>query len=258
MNRCPRTWFSTELHTGKRLLRTRLSDLLTAPKRRGTAPLVLALFLTLTAGSLAACTAAAQPPELDLAGLLIRYPQEEAWTDLASLIPAPAAWAEQELGGRNTIRSLDHDLLSRDPGIQGGFVDAQNGWLTFSSSRALGPISDTCVYRTHDGGHTWEEAGALEGDGALWSSVHCAAFLDDDHAVLCTGLFLDAPVFYTVDGGVTWERARLPYPDLAADTLFEEDGRLVMTAHRYGSDASGTLTLVSEDSGAVWTETTSF
>ena len=56
MNRCPRTWFSTEFHTGKRLLRARLNDLLTAPRRRGTAPLVLALFLTLTAGSLAACT----------------------------------------------------------------------------------------------------------------------------------------------------------------------------------------------------------
>ena len=54
MNRCPRTWFSTEFHTGKRLLRARLNDLLTAPRRRGTAPLVLALFLTLTAGSLAA------------------------------------------------------------------------------------------------------------------------------------------------------------------------------------------------------------
>ena len=56
MNRCPRTWFSTEFHTGKRLLRARLNDLLAAPRRRGTAPLVLALFLTLTAGSLAACT----------------------------------------------------------------------------------------------------------------------------------------------------------------------------------------------------------
>ena len=56
MNRCPRTWFSTEFHTGKRLLRARLNDLLAAPRRRGTAPLVLALFLTLTAGSLVACT----------------------------------------------------------------------------------------------------------------------------------------------------------------------------------------------------------
>ena len=56
MTPCPRTWFSTEFHTGKGLLRARLNDLLAAPRRRGAAPLVLALFLTLTAGSLAACT----------------------------------------------------------------------------------------------------------------------------------------------------------------------------------------------------------
>ena len=56
MTPCPRTWFSTEFHTGKWLLRTRLNDLLAAPRRRGAAPLVLALFLTLAAGSLAACT----------------------------------------------------------------------------------------------------------------------------------------------------------------------------------------------------------
>ena len=254
MTPCPRTWFSTEFHTGKRLLRARLSDLLTAPRRRGTAPLVLALFLTLTAGSLAACTPAAQPPELDLANLLIRYPWEEDWTDLAILIPAPVAWAEQDQGERNSIHYLGHDLLSLDPGIQGGFVDAQNGWLTFSSSRTLGPISDTCVYRTHDSGRTWEETGTLVSDGSLWFSIHCAAFLDNDRAVLCTGLFEDAPVFYSADGGVTWERAQLPYSDLAADSLSVEDGRLVMTAHRYGTSASSTLTLVSEDGGAVWTE----
>ena len=56
MTPCPRTWFSTEFHTGKWLLRARLDDLLAGLRRRGTAPLVLALFFTLTAGSLAACT----------------------------------------------------------------------------------------------------------------------------------------------------------------------------------------------------------
>ena len=59
----PRTWFSTEFHTGKWLLRARLNDLLAAPRRRGTAPLVLALFLTLAAGSLAACTQESLPAE---------------------------------------------------------------------------------------------------------------------------------------------------------------------------------------------------
>ena len=58
----PRTWFSTEFHTGKRLLRARLRDLLAGPKRRGTAPLVFALVLTLAAGSLAACAPAEPVP----------------------------------------------------------------------------------------------------------------------------------------------------------------------------------------------------
>lgn len=63
MSRCPHTWFSTEFHTGKGLLRARLLDLWAAPRRRGTAPLVLALFLTLTAGGLAACTPEPLPVE---------------------------------------------------------------------------------------------------------------------------------------------------------------------------------------------------
>lgn len=63
MNRCPHTCFSTQFHTGKGLLRARLRDLLAGPKRRGTAPLALAMVLTLTAGSLAACTQESLPAE---------------------------------------------------------------------------------------------------------------------------------------------------------------------------------------------------
>ena len=43
MNRCPRTWFSTEFHTGKRLLRARLRDLLAPSRGRGVLPLLLTL-----------------------------------------------------------------------------------------------------------------------------------------------------------------------------------------------------------------------
>ncbi|HIY15862.1 MAG TPA: hypothetical protein H9839_00855 [Candidatus Intestinimonas stercorigallinarum] len=258
MNRCPHTCFSTQFHTGKGLLRARLRALLAGPKRRGTAPLALALVLTLTAGSLAACVPASQPPELDLEAHLIRYPGEEDWTELPPLLPAPSAWAEQDLAGRDELDHLTGDLLGADPGLQAGFVDAENGWLTFSSTASLGPISDTCVYRTHDGGRTWEETACLTGGSdalpSLWFSVRCAAFLDNDRAVLCTGLFLDAPVFYTTDGGYTWQTAQLPDPDLAAETLSVEGDRLVMTARRCGDGGGSTLTLVSEDGGAVWTK----
>ena len=56
MTPCPRTWFSTEFHTGKGLLRARLRDLYAPARAWGRAPLALALLLILTAGSLAACT----------------------------------------------------------------------------------------------------------------------------------------------------------------------------------------------------------
>ena len=44
---CPHTWFSTELKGGKRLLRTRLRDLLRPAPKRGRALAVLAAALDL-------------------------------------------------------------------------------------------------------------------------------------------------------------------------------------------------------------------
>ena len=63
MTPCPRTWFSTEFHTGKGLLRARLRDLYAPARAWGRAPLALVLFLTLAAGSLAACTQESLPAE---------------------------------------------------------------------------------------------------------------------------------------------------------------------------------------------------
>ena len=259
----PHTWLSTEFRGGRRALRRRLRGIFSAPRRWGALPLACALLVTALAGGLASCgesptaptleAGAASLPELDLEGLLIRYPGEEDWTDLAALIPAPAAWAGQSQGGRNEIDRLDHDIFSFDPGIQGAFVDPQNGWLTFSYPMGLGPISDTCVYRTHDGGRTWEEAGALEGTGGgtgpLWFSLNCAAFLDDDRAVLCTGLFLGAPVFYTADGGAAWAPAELPEVSdgwQAESISFSGADGLILS--RAGEPAA----LISHDFGASW------
>lgn len=273
--RVPHTWFSTEFDHSRWILRSRLGDLFASPRRWGALPLACAVLVTALAGGLASCGESptspspavevlpgtspvpkaeeAALPELDLDNLLIRYPGEETWTDLAALIPAPAAWAQQDLAGRNEMDYLSYDTLSGDPGIQGAFVDPQNGWLTFSYSMGLGPISDTCVYRTHDGGRTWEEVGALEGTadgtGPLWFSLNCAAFLDDHRAVLCTGLFLGAPVFYTADGGASWALAELPEVSdgWQADSV-SFSGAHGLLLSRGGEPAA----LVSQDYGATW------
>ena len=57
----PKTYFSTELHTGRRVLRRRLEDLFAAPRRRGVFPLVCALLLVSMLGSLVACDTAPTP-----------------------------------------------------------------------------------------------------------------------------------------------------------------------------------------------------
>lgn len=53
--KAPKTYFSTELHTGRRALRRRLSDLFAAPRRVGVLPLVCILLLVSMLGSLVAC-----------------------------------------------------------------------------------------------------------------------------------------------------------------------------------------------------------
>ena len=60
MTPCPRTWFSTEFHTGKGLLRARLNDLLAAPRRRGVLPILLTLLCVGTFGTMVACGPAAE------------------------------------------------------------------------------------------------------------------------------------------------------------------------------------------------------
>lgn len=57
----PKTYFSTELRTGRRALRRRLEDLFAAPRRRGGLPLVCTLLLVSMLGSLVACRTAPAP-----------------------------------------------------------------------------------------------------------------------------------------------------------------------------------------------------
>ena len=56
--KAPKTYFSTELHTGRRAIRRRLSDLFAAPRRVGVLPLACILLLVSMLGSLVACDTA--------------------------------------------------------------------------------------------------------------------------------------------------------------------------------------------------------
>ena len=89
---CPHTWFSTELKGGKRLLRTRLRDLLRPAPKRGRTLAVLAAALALCAGTLVACRTA--PAEESTAPVLV---EDEISEVVLRLAPAALGLEEGNL-----------------------------------------------------------------------------------------------------------------------------------------------------------------
>ena len=192
-------------------------------------------------------------PEWDAENLRIRYPGDTEWTNLDTLIPVPAEWAGQDLGGRNQAT----DLVGLLDGT-GGMVDGLNGWFVFTIGPAAGN-ADTYVYRTHDGGRTWTETGrptmVSETETVHWFPS-CACFVTDEIGFLGFSHFNGAPVFRTTDGGATWARITLPLSDESWELskMYSSGSSVlaVMTGYRSGEPESAVL--FSRDAGQTWQE----
>ena len=190
-------------------------------------------------------------PEWDAENLRIRFPGDTEWTNLDTLIPVPAEWANQDLAGRNEAT----DLVGLLTGT-GGMVDGLNGWFVFTIGPAAGN-ADTYVYRTHDGGRTWTETGrptmVSETETVHWFPS-CACFVTDEIGFLGFSHFNGAPVFRTTDGGATWERITLPLSDesweLSKMYSCGSSVLAVMTGYRSGEPESALL--FSRDAGETW------
>lgn len=181
----------------------------------------------------------------------IVYPEPDippVWTVLGPAVPAPREWAGQDLAGRNEAESwagVEPSYLRME------MVSVLEGWMVASVSHGIGASADNYVYRTHDGGVTWQEAAKLEEAGRYPSAV---GFFDDLHAIVGIELFDGAPVFVTRDGGESWERAEFPEP-VGTDGWTASDVQCsggAVTLTMAGGEPRREVCLVSRDWGKTW------
>lgn len=176
---------------------------------------------------------------------------EPPWTVLGPAVSAPREWAGQDLAGRNkskTWAGVEPQHLSMQ------MVSVRDGWMVISVNHDIGANADNYVYRTHDGGVTWQEAAKLEEAGRFPCAVE---FFDSLHAVVGIEQFDGAPVFVTRDGGESWERADLSLLDdpdsWQAYNIFRSGDRIYINLCRGAGDETEYRQAVSRDWGETWT-----
>lgn len=185
-------------------------------------------------------------PEWDDEGLRIRYPGDTEWTELDTLIPVPAEWAGQDLAGRDEAESLE-GLLSGT----GGMSDGLNGWFVFAIGHGVGG-ADTYVYRTRDGGRTWQETGRPDPARMMWYPSY-TYFIDSYTGFLGQSYFNDAPIFRTTDGGLTWEEITLPLAgEWELSSMCASGSDVLMLLTGCGSNSLSNAVLYSGDRGETW------
>ena len=185
-------------------------------------------------------------PEWDDEGLRIRYPGDTEWTELDTLVPVPAEWAGQDLAGRDEAESLE-GLLSGT----GGMSDGLNGWFVFAIGHGVGG-ADTYVYRTRDGGRTWQETGRPDLARMMWYPSY-TYFIDSYTGFLGQSYFNDAPIFRTTDGGLTWEEITLPLAgEWELSSMCASGSDVLMLLTGCGSNSLSNAVLYSGDRGETW------
>lgn len=126
--------------------------------------------------------------------------------------------------------------------------------MVVSVNHGVGANADNYVYRTHDGGHTWQEAAKLAEAGRYPCAVE---FFDGLHAVVGIERYNGAPVFVTRDGGETWEQADLSLLDdpdsWQAYSIFDAGDRIAVELCRGAGYDTEYRQVFSRDWGETWT-----
>ena len=158
----------------------------------------------------------------------------------------PPEWAEQNNPGLDEAESLE-GLLSGT----GGMSDGLNGWFVFAIGHGVGG-ADTYVYRTRDGGRTWQETGRPDLARMMWYPSY-TYFIDSYTGFLGQSYFNDAPIFRTTDGGLTWEEITLPLAgEWELSSMCASGSDVLMLLTGYSSNSLSNAVLYSGDRGETW------
>lgn len=79
-------------------------------------------------------------------------------------------------------------------------VSENDGWLLVTYWR------DTYVYKTSDGGKTWNECTPPP---LIWR-ISKVGFINEERLLIGEGLYYGAPLYFTADGGSTWTEIQTP------------------------------------------------
>jgi photosystem II stability/assembly factor-like uncharacterized protein len=200
------------------------------------------------------------PPDSDLVGQFAAVSPTVWWAVVQTNVTAQTF----------VVRSVDagqhwHDVTPKVPEVRsdsvpdGYFLSADVGWLAIDQLSDSAETSAGPLYRTDDGGHSWQRIGSTPDHG-------CALeFVDAVHG-WCTVLVgaagsMPVSIYRTTNGGSSWQlvsrTAVDPDPSTAGALPFGCDKTLTFTSPTEGFASSfcngGAPYLdVSSDSGAHW------
>ncbi len=143
----------------------------------------------------------------------------------------------------------------------GFFQDASAAWVTYSRMDMTPPTGEV-VWRTADGGQSWQPSYALDTSGLMevyvpsdllfsgqsgWLLTHVGAGMNHDYVAL----------FNSTDGGVTWTRLLDPYNDGGIQSCRKTGIRFVDGQHGWltgtcSGVAPGVFLFETADGGASW------
>ena len=243
MNRCPHTWFSTEFHTGKWLLRVRLRDLWAGPKQKGVLPVLLTLLCVSTLGTMVACGPTAEEtsdPLYEAVDLSAFWQQDWGAGEPLPLTAEEradyAALLREKMDAAYTVLC---DCLGYTPAAQAQgeprYDDQGRAWYLFPKYASVADVRaavDTAFADEHcmdlyldpdddpwltdlDGGLWWREDAYMDGGTFLPPATYCfdslvlLARTEDrlDFALVGLGNYYDAPLerFTLIREGEDWK-----------------------------------------------------